>query len=110
MRCGSKTELNRPNKELQLKETKGQAISQTGNKGLGVGSGSPLVALGREVWNEVFQGEEFKLPDIEFINLLQKLLPDEKVLQLITDIKYSHNIKKTRFYEADHETAQDAMT
>ena len=58
----------------------------------------------------MFQGEEFELPDTEFMNHLQALLPDEQVLQLITDIKVSLNIKKTGFCEANHETAQDAIT
>ena len=53
----------------------------------------------------MFQGEEFELPDTEFMNHVQELLPDEQVLQLITDIKVSLNIKKTGFCEADHEIA-----
>ena len=75
-----------------------------------MGSGSPPVALRIEAWNNVFQGEEFELPETEFMNHLQKSLPDEQFLQLIKDVKGSLIFKKTGFYETNYETTQEAKT
>ena len=106
--------LNEVLKQNRVEQAQKRAVAQrnqgpnyksTCSKSPGVRSGSPPVALGRKIWNEVFQGEEFELPDTEFMNHLQELLPDEQVSQLITDIWDSLNIKETEFCKADHETA-----
>ena len=55
----------------------GPSSESTGNRGRGLVSGGSPVTLGREVWNEVFQGEQLEFPDTDFMKCLQSLLSDE---------------------------------
>ena len=73
-------------------------------------SGDSPGTLGSAMWKDMFQGEQFELPDTEFMKCLQKLLDEEQASQLITDIKASLNSKKARFCEAEYATVQDAQT
>ena len=61
---------------VAAQENQGPSSESTGNRGPGVVSGGSPVTLEREVWNEVFQGEQFELPDTEFMKRHQELLPD----------------------------------
>ena len=51
----------------------GLSGESTGNRGLGVVSGGSPVTLGREVWNEVFQGEQFALPDTDLYEVSPRI-------------------------------------
>ena len=57
-------------------ENQGPSSESTGNMVPGVISEGSPVTLGRDVWNEVFQGYQFVLPNTDFMKCLEELLSD----------------------------------